>query len=81
MCHPTSSIPNVSEGQSSIVLQPTTFSRKRILDYNPTHGHNSMMKHVMNDHAVDMERYKEVVTATDVQEKKIEMQENETCEL
>ena len=29
-----------------------------------------MMKHVMNDHAADMERYKEVMAATDVEGKK-----------
>jgi hypothetical protein len=64
LCHPTSSTPTVSEGQSSTVSQPTTRSRKDILNYNPAHGSTSMMKHVMNEHAADMERYKEVVATT-----------------
>ena len=70
MCHPTSSTPIVSEGQSSTVSQPPTCSTKGFLNYNLAHGSTSMMKHVMNDHAADMERYKEVMAATDVEGKK-----------
>ena len=59
----------MSEGQNSIVLQPTTRSRKGILNYNPTHASTSIMKHVMNEHAADMKRYKEVVVATNAEGK------------
>ena len=40
------------------------------LYYNPTHGSIYMMKHVMNEHTTDTERYKEVVAATDAKGKK-----------
>ena len=70
LCHPTSSTPTVFEGQSSTVSQPTTRSKKGILNYNFTHGSVSMMKHVMKEHVVDMERYKEVVAAIDAEGKK-----------
>ena len=80
MCHPTSSTPTECEGQNSTILEPTTRSKIGILNYNPTHGSTSTMKYVMNDHVVDMERYKKVVAAIDAKEKKIGMQEKETCE-
>ena len=64
LCHPTSSTPTLSEGQSFIVSQLTTRSRLGIFNYNPAHGSTSMMKHVMNDHAADVEKYKEVVAPT-----------------
>ena len=72
MCHPSSSTPIVSEGQNSTVSQPTTRSRIGILNYNPTHGSTSVTKYVMNDHVVDVERYKKVVAAIDAKEKKYE---------
>ena len=70
LCHPTSSTPTVFEGQSSTVSQPTTCTRKGILNNNLAHESTSMMKHVMNDHIADMKRYKEVVAATDAKGKK-----------
>ena len=70
LCHPTSSTPTVFEGQTSTVSQLTTRSRHGMFNYNLTHGSTSMMKHVMNDHTADMDICKEVVAATDVEEKK-----------
>ena len=60
----------MSEVQSSTVLQPTNRSMKAILNYNLAHGSTSMIKHVMNNNTVDMERYEEVVATTDVKGKK-----------
>ena len=70
MCHPTSSIPIVYEGQSSNVSQHTTHPKKCILNYNPAHGSTSIIKHVINKHVVDMEIYKEVVAVTDAEGEK-----------
>ena len=70
LCHLTSSTPTVYEGHNSNVLQCTICSKKGILNYNPANGSTSMMKYVMNDHATDKERYKDVVAATDADGKK-----------
>ncbi len=42
-----------------------------IFNYDPANGSTSMMKYVMNDHATDKERYKDVVAATDTDGKNI----------
>ena len=69
LCLPTSSTLIVSKRQSSISLQPITRSRKGILNYNLAYGSTFRMKHVMNDHVANMERYKEVVATTNAPKK------------
>ncbi len=42
-----------------------TWSKKGYLSYNPAHGIMNMKKHVVNEHGVTLNRYKEQKKTTD----------------
>ncbi len=42
----------------SIFCGSTTCSRQKIVQYNPSHGSNSMKKHLVHEHAIELTKYK-----------------------